>query len=73
MVHTVIPLPGPVEQFLVVNRSSTAYVTTAQGQVRLRMSINPHRADRPTDRLIREWHTPPIPATQNYPPSPPTN
>jgi hypothetical protein len=34
MVHTVIPLPGPVEQFLVVNRSSTAYVTTAQGQVR---------------------------------------
>lgn len=33
MVHTVIPLPGPVEQFLVVNRSSTAYVTTAQGQV----------------------------------------
>lgn len=33
MVHTVIPLTGPVEQFLVVNRSSTAYVTTAQGQV----------------------------------------
>lgn len=38
MVHTVLPLPGGADLFFIANRTSTAYVTTAQGQVVKRMS-----------------------------------
>ncbi|GAB5037580.1 wd40 repeat-containing protein smu1-like [Nannochloropsis oceanica] len=38
MVHTVLPLPGPTDLFFVANRTATAYVTTAQGQVVKSMS-----------------------------------
>ncbi|TFJ81885.1 hypothetical protein NSK_007132 [Nannochloropsis salina CCMP1776] len=38
MVHTVLPLPGGADLFFIANRTSTAYVTTVQGQVVKRMS-----------------------------------
>src|SRR6056297_2669237 len=38
MVHTVLPLPGGADLFFIANRTSTAYVTTAQGPVVKRMS-----------------------------------
>lgn len=38
MIHTVIPLPGPTDQLFISNRTSTAYITTAQGQVIKSMS-----------------------------------
>jgi WD40 repeat-containing protein SMU1 len=38
MIHTVLPLPGPTDLFFIANRTATAYVTTAQGQVVKSMS-----------------------------------
>jgi len=32
-IHTIIPVPSANDHFVVVNRSSTAYITTLQGQV----------------------------------------
>jgi hypothetical protein len=55
MVHTVIPLPGPTDQFLVCNRTSTAYITTAQGQVggiKLASSSTEQSRSMPRDRVL---------------------